>query len=283
MRKRLPYSQGKCIPDPDTKDLVTDLMQRCVGTQDTDCGAEFASVYRNWITDSNNLILGLDRFTHTVFSQGTTESFDKFYSKHKFRNLKVLAGEYSYHSYATQCRPITSVDALDARDFVIVSLPFADSGISYCYDELMQRCDELGIPVMVDCCWFGSCAEMKFDFTYSCIEQVVFSMSKTFPVGRLRIGIRFSEEENDGLSVYARDNYLNYYSQHIALGIMEQFSADCIYNKYRKQQLEICKKLDVIASPVVNLAIGIGKSWEHLNRGGIHNRLCLSDALIGIE
>jgi len=37
-----------------------------------------------------------------------------------------------------------------------------------------------------------------------------------------------------------------------------------------------------LPSPVVNLATGRGKQWDYLNRGGPHNRLCLSDALIEV-
>ena len=286
MRKRLPYSQGKCIPDSKTTTTLNMLMHAKVGTQDTDCSKEYCDMYRNWIFGtSNNTIQGLKEFSDAVYSHGTTETFDKFYLKHLNRNLRVLPGEYSYHRYATNCVLLEDIDDLKPNDFVILSLPFADSGTNYNYKELMEQCTKLRVPVLVDCCWFGTVGEMDFNLTYPCIEQVVFSMSKAFPVGRLRIGMRLQRSGSniDGLDAYRRDSYLNFYNMQIAMGLMENFSSDYLFEKYRKQQLAICKGLDVIASPVVNLAIGTGKSWEYLNRGGVHNRLCLSDALVGTE
>jgi hypothetical protein len=84
--------------------------------------------------------------------------------------------------------------------------------------------------------------------------------------------------EEDGLVGYAKDNYLNYFSQHVGIKFLQTFSSDYIPQKYRNAQIELCKELGVDVSPVVSLAIG-NHRWEHLNRGGIHNRLCISDQL----
>lgn len=282
MRERPPYQQGKCIPDSVSSSILANLMHANVGKQDQDCSAEYCELYRDWITKTqNNTIVGLNSFTKAAFSQGTTEAFDKFYARHKNRTLKVFAGEYSYHKYATLCTQINNVNNLGPNDSVIVSIPFADSGTEYKYHQLMRECEALGIPVLVDCCWYGTCGEMTFNFSYDCIEEVVFSLSKTFPVSRLRIGIRFSRSAiEDGLDAYVRDSYLNFYSQHIGIGFLSRFSADYMFEKYRQKQLEICKQLEVTPSPVVNLAVGVGEQWDYLNRSGPHNRLCLSDALI---
>ena len=278
MRRRKPYSQGKCIPDNKTLDLLLNN-QYSFEDRDTDINDEYCDIYRQWIQSTTlNSVAGLERFPNSEYSHGTTESFDKFYIRHKDKKLFVFAGEYSYHQYSV---PVHSMDfsLLDSNSCVIISIPFADSGTEYCYHQLMRTCTEKNIPVLVDCCWFGLCGDMYFDFTYPCIEDVVFSMSKTFPVSRLRIGVRFSRDYQDGLSVYKRDSYLNFYNCRIAIDFLDNFEPDYMYKKYRKKQLEICKRLQVTPSPVVSLATGTGKQWEYLNRGGPFNRLCLSDPL----
>jgi len=282
MRTRKPYSQGKCIPDSETTTTLGMLMHAKVGTQDTDCSEEYCDMYRGWIlSTSNNTIQGLNEFSDSVYSHGTTEAFDKFYLKHHHRNLRVLAGEYSYHGYATDINVLKDKNDIGPNDTLIISIPFADSGTNYNYKELMEQCTLLKVPVLVDCCWFGTVGEMDFDLTYPCIEQVVFSMSKAFPVGRLRIGMRLqrSGSNKDGLGAYQRDSYLNFFNMQIAMGLMENFSSDYLFEKYRTTQLALCDELGVSASPVVNLATGVGEHWDYLNRGGPFNRLCLSDQL----
>ena len=276
------YNRGKYIADSKTTTALNNLMHAKVGTQETDCSKQYCDMYRDWILGTtNNTIWGLNEFSEAVYCHGTTEAFDKFYLKHRHRNLRVLAGEYSYHRYATHCTILDNNNNLGPNDFVIISLPFADSGTNYNYKELMEQCTLLNVPVLVDCCWFGTVGEMDFNFTYPCIEQIVFSMSKTFPVNRLRIGMRLQRSGSniDGLGVYQRDSYLNFFNMHVGMGLMQHFSADYIYEKYRSEQLALCKALDVSASPVVSLATGIGKQWDYLNRGSPFNRLCLSDQL----
>lgn len=276
LKKLAPYSRGKCIPDPETE---ANLHKYEI---DTDISAEYVECYRHWIIcNQANTILGLEDFPDAVFSAGTTESFDKFYVRHRNKRLRIFRGEYSYHNYMTDTICLDDV-GLTRDSCVIISIPFADSGTEYNYHALMQECTRKNIPVLVDCCWFGTCGEMTFDFTYPCIEDVVFSMSKTFPLSRLRIGIRFSRGYTDGLSAYARDSYLNFNSMAIGMRYMERFSSDYIFRKYRMKQIQLCKEICVLPSPVVNLATGRGKQWDYLNRGGPHNRLCLSDALIEV-
>jgi len=274
VRKRLLYSQGKCIPDPET--LLLELGYNI----NTDCSSEYSDMYRSWITNTQeNTVLGLENFTDAVFSQGTTESFDKFYTRHRNRTLRIFRGEYSYHNYMTDTISLDDIGITD-NSCVIISIPFADSGTEYQYHQIMKECTRKGVPVLVDCCWFGTCGGMTFDFTYPCIEDVVFSMSKTFPISRLRIGIRFSRGYTDGLHAYSRDSYLNFNSMQAGMEYMNKFTSDYIFTKYRSKQLKLCKELAVLPSPVVNLATGVGKQWDYLNRGGPYNRLCISDQLI---
>lgn len=274
------YNRGKWISDRETASALNNIMLASVGKVNEECSDAFELAYRSWISNTkNNTIKGLELFPNAVFSHGTTESFDKFYTRHKRRNVKVFAGEYSYHQYASDCTVINNVNKIGPNDCVIISIPFADSGTEYKYHEIMRECTLLDVPVLVDCCWFGMCSGIDFDFTYPCIEDVVFSLSKTFPVNKLRIGCRFSKQYTDGLSVYKEHQYTNFFLQHIAIGLFKNFDSDFMYNKYRSAQLEVCDNLNVTPSPVVNLAWGNAPKWEYLNRGGPFNRLCISDQL----
>ena len=41
------------------------------------------------------------------------------------------------------------------------------------------------------------CKGIEFDFNHSAIKVVAFSLSKAFPVSRLRIGMRLTREDDD--------------------------------------------------------------------------------------
>lgn len=50
---------------------------------DVNVTEKFLNTYKEWILSTrNNKISGLDRFKFTNYSQGTTESFDKFYNRY---------------------------------------------------------------------------------------------------------------------------------------------------------------------------------------------------------
>ena len=276
------YKQGKSIDDPTVLGLLSLKLSPSIANELKD--DEFCNIYHKWISsNTSNKIVGLDNFLYKAYSQGTTESFDKFYVRHAKRRFRIWQGEYAYHrimlnSGLDWCW--LDDEPVKPNDVVIISIPFADSGNDYRYTETLEQCEALEVPVLVDLCWFGTCYDLTFNLKYSCIQEVVFSLSKTFPVSRLRIGMRYSKryENYDGLFAYRRDHYLNYHSQTVGMALMLAFSSDYIVDTYKTAQLNLCYELGVKPSNSVCLATG-DDSWSHLNRGGTHNRLCLSDDL----
>lgn len=282
MRQRPKYQQGKFIKDSELLSFDPKLTIDLV--DDSSISETYKSVYRNWILSSkNNEVAGLNNYPHTSFSQGTTESFDKFYVRHAKRTFKVFKGEYTYHKVMFKSGltwnyiddfPLTQNDAL------IISLPFANTGGDYNYESILREAEKLNIPTLVDCCWFGSCGGLSFNFNYSCIEDITFSLSKAFPISRFRVGIRFSKEKHleDGINAYEHDNYVNYFSQHLGVSYMNNFSCDYLFNKYRSQQSYLCSQLGVEPSSVVSLATSSDEKWNYLDRGMSNlYRLSLSD------
>lgn len=287
MKKRLPFQQGKPILDSEILNFQPDISLESVN--DASVATLFKYAYREWILSSkNNKVSGLDLFPYSSFSQGTTESFDKFYVRHSKRIFRVFKGEYIYHQIMFK----TGLDwcfiddsPLTKNDAIIISLPFANTGSNYNYEKVLIQASELEIPVLVDCCWFGVCSNLHFDFTYPCIEEITFSLSKTFPISRFRIGIRFYKKayENDGILSYENDNYINYFSQHLGLSYLRRFGSDFIYNKYVKKQKELCTELNVNPSNCVSLATSSDERWRYLNRGVENSfRLSLSDRLLDV-
>ena len=286
--KTLPFGSVHCIKDANIEDEVSEIIADCLKNDcmnDTTIHNNFVKEYKSWIlkTDLNQLS-GLEQFNGLAFSNGTTEAFDKFYLKNSTRRLRFFRGEYMYHfaaaSHYFKNSAYIEDDDIRENDAVIFSLPFAGTGNKHDLTEsILESCERLKIPVLIDCCYFGVCGNIDFNFNYDCITDIVFSLSKNFPVQHLRIGMRLTKEDNDDpLFVYNKNNYVNRLSAAVGLELINRYSPDYNYQRYRKTQEEFCKTLKVSPSNCVFFATST-ESFRDYNRGIKENRLCFSKYL----
>lgn len=284
----LPMAPAEAVIERDKINLVELCVSRAALTQslqDTAVIDKFCNQYRTWIQSTQlNRVKGLDQFESVAYSQGTTESFDKFYMKHRTRRFRCFAGEYIYHRLVWQrsftWNEICNVNDLAHNDAVVVSLPFADTGNmpEHFNKQFLDRCAVLGIPVLVDCAFFGICASIDFDFDHPAISDICFSLSKTFPVQLLRIGLRFTREhDHDSLSVYHRAQYVNRLGAAVGLALLESQSPDEAYLKWRAKQMDFCFDMKLVPSNTVIFGIDTNHLYDQYNRGSADtNRICFS-------
>jgi hypothetical protein len=280
---RPPYHQGKAIPDPTLLDHLASFPYSL--DNEALLEEEYCDQFYHWIRSSTLCVFeGLENFTNRCYTQGTTECFDKWYIRHASRRHRIWRGEYAYHSIMFQSGlswAWLDDEPIQKGDAVILSLPFADSGSAYKLMDTLTACEQLEVPVLLDFCWFGTCEGIGINLNLECIQEVTFSLSKCFPLSRFRCGIRLAKREYaaDGLQELKRAQYLNYHSQRLAMWFMRDYSPDWIVHQYRATSRQLCDSLGVQPSASVCLATG-GADWKHLNRGGPHNRLCLSGELV---
>ena len=88
--------------------------------------------FKHFLGNSHNLI-GLDSYTHSCFTQGTTESFTHFYIRYRNKNrLRLARGEYFYHQmiksmYYPMRFDWLEDDELKQGDVLVISAPFSDT------------------------------------------------------------------------------------------------------------------------------------------------------------
>lgn len=286
--KALPFGSIHPVSNPNLDLELTDIIKNVTEEDclnDADVHNKFIEKYQMWIRmTKNNTVHGLDLFKAAAFSNGTTEAFDKFYLKHSQRRLRYFRGEYMYHT-AISKHYFKYFDYLDDfpvqdGDVVVISFPFANTGGEHpLYKEVIAECSRLRVPVLIDCAYINLCGGLTFDFDYSCIEEIVFSLSKAFPVGHLRIGMRLTREDNDDpLFVYNKNRYINRLGAAVGLKLIEKYSPDYNFDTYRSRQLEFCTALGVDPSHTVVFGLSTNLFLEY-NRGGIENRLCFSKYL----
>lgn len=240
---------------------------------------EFCEQYLNWIKNSrHSQFLGLEDFPHYAFSAGTSESFDKFYMRNHTRRFRCFRGEYLYHELAWRnCWPnwcYIEDDDIKANDAVVISLPFADTGDQHKeYESLMEICSKLGIPVLIDCAYFGLVTDFKFKINYSCITDITFSLSKYFPIAYARVGMRLTRiNDDDPLFVYQHRSYNNKYGALVGQFMINKFDCNFLIDRYRKKQIIFSDFINVSPTRTIMFALG-DKKWQDYNRGGELNRL----------
>lgn len=280
----LPFSGAETVFDPilqvEINKLITNsIAEGCL--YNDNIHNIFVNEYRNWLINSNR-VLGLDNFPISAYSNGTTESFDKFYLKYHTCRFRFFKGEYMYHSacgrnYCNNWKFLDD-DILQSNDVVVISYPFSDTGDEHpSMIQILDRCYVLGVPVLIDCAFFGLTGDMNIDLTHPAITEVAFSLSKFLPVSHLRIGVRFSKvDDDDTLLISHKHGYVNRVGAGLGLKIFENFSYDYNFLKYREMQIDFCNQLDLKPSKSVIFGVDEKNLYSEYNRGFISNRLCFS-------
>ena len=231
-------------------------------------------------------IKGYEDFNEACFTQGTTESFSHFYLRYRNQNrLRLARGEYFYHQmiktmYYSMRFDWLEDDDLKTGDVLVISAPFSDTCDLYPnLEKILCECDEKKIPVLLDLAYINIAKDIEIDLSHSCIEYVVSSLSKVFPLENYRVGIRLQKKMfEDPLYVVNEPhyNYINMCSVYLGLGMMEYFEPDYIYNKYVNEQQVYCQKLGVTPARCVYFGIDYNNKYPEYNRGRDTNRLCFS-------
>lgn len=236
---------------------------------------EFVNNVGNWLqAHKHNQLLGLEQF-EADFSAGTTQSFDSFYWRYRNRRMRCVLGEYFYHVKSwtatnTNWAFINNQNPLMPGDALVLSFPFCDTGSAPLnYNQLMTQCDELGIPVLIDACYYTISHGVCIDLQHQCIDTVAFSLSKAFPVSHLRIGVRYTRPNSfDGQKLHNSINYNNVVSGYIGKKLIDHFSSDYIYNVYQQRQQQVCKVLGLTPSNSVLFGVG-DHTWNQYNRANL--------------
>lgn len=282
----LPLRKIRAINDPTVIRFIKSIFTKDVkfynSLDDKNVHNKFLETYKKWLISSKlNNLKNLNKYKFACFSNGSSQVFDYFYAKYKNRRFRVFKGDYAYHhlswrNHFPSWKYIENLN-MNRNDALVISLPFSDTGSKHpMMEKLIERCDRYNIPVLVDCCYYSMCKNINFDFNHKSIKAISFSLSKAFPVSRLRIGMRLTrEDDDDPLFFLQKLGLVNRASAYIGLKLIKKFNFDYLYKKYEKVQKFYCKKLDVIPSNIVSLALG-GEKWKKYNRGGKFNRLCLS-------
>lgn len=240
------------------------------------CRERYLETIDRWIHQSKlNRIAGLERFHVRHLINGTTQTFDEAYFTHGARRLRFFRGEYAYHRRVFRNWLFLEDAPLQARDFVIVSAPFCSTGdVHPRMSELLDEAERLGVPVIVDCAYFGTCEDFYLDVSHPAIESVSFSLTKGLGMGDIRSGIRYSN-----LSGHTPISQQNEYDHtilaaaRIGLYMMENVGPDFIPETYSRAQKSACQDAGLIPTKCMHLALAEDATWDEYRVDDLYRRV----------
>lgn len=254
---------------------------------------DYANVWRNWLTFTDDkTIQGLDNFKFADYTQGTSQTFDQFVLRHCHqREIVTLKGEFQYHGCISKALRYRNVDhdnyyffAERGLQALMISAPFSDFGcIHPKFDEIMQICDQLDIPVCLDLAYWGISKNVHIDLDqYPAIKEVTCSLSKPFyTLENHRVGIRFTRDYvDDGVSMLNEVAMQNNYSMSLGVHYMREFGPDWNWATFGERYESVCNQLNLVYTDTV--IFGLGNEIDHAeyNRGVPGNyRVCITKYL----
>lgn len=238
---------------------------------------DFMSAYDAWIRSSTlNRINGLEDYDKFM-TFAVTHAIEQFLMKHRHNRIRTFEGEYPgtmelIKGYGLAHAYLES-DSIASGDAVVMSSPFSGNGNQHPrMDAVLELCNELQVPVMVDCAFFGICKGINIGY-HQCIETIAFSLSKCYCMHNYRIGMIYSRNPPAGIEVLQRFGYTSRFGAAIAMGLFDRFGPDHAYLKYSGTQSDICKELgDMTPSDTILFGNG-GRTWSKFDRGGGNNRV----------
>lgn len=287
--KAKPFGGAYSVHDKEQVEYLNELIQN-YSNYSTDINYtkhSFFDTYLEWMASTHDLV-GFDKYTECCFTNGTTESFTNFYLRYKdTKRLRLIKGDYFYHKMTQKLyfqEPDNFAwfhdDDLREGDILVISCPFSDSGDLYPdLESILITCDNKNIPVMLDLAYINIAKNFSINLDHKCIEYLVSSLSKAFPLETHRVGIRIQKTKfEDPLYVVNEDgyNYFNHMSIYLGNFMMQEFPANYIVNKYEQAQEYWCNKLDVKPSKCVIFGIDTKGLFQEYSRGLKNNRLCFS-------
>lgn len=232
---------------------------------------QFENKFSSWLSKNNvNQLIGLENY-HADYSEGTTQAFDSFYLRHRFKKFRCFVGEYFYHIKTWQANNInwswTNGADLQTGDALVLSQPFCDTVKQFDnLNQILENCSRLGIPVLLDLCYYVISDGININLNYDCIDTVAFSLSKAWPVSTARIGMRYTKKEIfDGQKLHHSIGYNNNLGAYIGNIILDNYSSDYIVHQRRDQYEKLCQVLQLEKTASVCFALG-DSSWKKYSR-----------------
>lgn len=115
----------------------------------------------------------------------------EFMNTHSDREPIIFKNDYWYYSEVIR-KQISDLSEIHEKSLLIISVPFFENfKVKNDMDDIMKRCCDLGVPVMLDLIWMPL-SEDRISLKHTdCVEIVTHSITKTIPISGIKGGLCF--------------------------------------------------------------------------------------------
>jgi hypothetical protein len=253
----LQLSRFKPIYDRAFHRLLEELMEKGSSFSDpSEVRALYLTQMDEWFNSSKiNCISGLDNFPDRDVIIGVTHALDDLHITYH-QSIVILDKTYAYYKRIRPDIKVRTIETLQTGDVLVFEAPFAHYGdLHPDTSKILDRCEELNIPVHIDAAWYGCLRDFSFDYSHPAIQSVSFSLSKGLGLGSHRTGVRYSKKRWPGPVTISNDFNMNVISSmRIGMKFMEKFHIDYAQNKYSEAYSLVCEKLNLKPTKAIHIA-----------------------------
>lgn len=229
---------------------------------------EVEHLHREWVSD----LVDLSEFKHCYVTYGTTDSIHHW-ALSETRGWQYLSGDYEYAN-------LVGLHGTSIKEKHDPNIPLFLSSPSAINGNISNADIDSWVsppPVILDCTYVGSTAKKKINVPKT-TEQVFFSFSKGFGLVGGRLGLVYTKDPHPTLHLLKQFENWNYSGPLTMKLLMEEFTVDYMWNKYKDTQSKICEMLNVTPSDCFYLATSKDKYWARRRRVESDDtaRLCIT-------
>jgi len=211
------------------------------------------ALIENWINASSRIQLqNFDSLPHFTYSNGILDSLNSFI----LSNEKVFMSEkmYYFHGEILKDKTIERKDLfsdeLEEDSLVLIELPSP----WYTTSHLMKKINEANekrCRVALDLTWMpASLDRISLDLKF--VDQVFFSMNKTWPIHDLRPAFRWSKQRiNDSQTFQYEYSSYPKVGANVLMKLIKLFPFDYAYDKYKDPAEQIRQRFDLEPTSVL--------------------------------
>ena len=207
----------------------------------------------DWINDSKRINLqGFEQLEHFTFSQGILDSLNSFILSSEV--LYMPKKMYYFHGEILQDKKNTIKDIFNDSILEGSAVLFEFPSPWYSTNEIIDKINEAkdkNCKIALDLTWLPATNEL-IDLDLNLVDQIFFSMNKTWPIHDLRPAFRWSKQKINDSQTFQYE-YCSYpkVAANMFMQLMKQFELDFVYDKYKPSAEQICKTFQLQPTTVL--------------------------------
>jgi len=246
-------------PQPMYDKTITQLYDRFYAEPvdfNVDLEGEFKRTFLDWLDGhSASDLKGYRNFARLDVSHGCTQYIDDIYQRCGSSNVMIFEGDYKYHWRLNNDIVYTTLASLVPGKELLISMPFPSIGdVHPEMQQILDRCEDLGIPVHIDGAWISCSRGISFDFDHPAISTFCISLSKG-GIGSNRIGLRFARGEPPGAITIMNDYNMNPHAlMKLGTKFMRELGPEYFWRRYTAAYHKVCDDFDLSPTKSIHLA-----------------------------